>query len=162
MKNLSSDIFSKFSSCCQTRKNRFATAFFCRQISKSCKKLASCCINAFSAGLSALIYFWITIPKAAWTFSPLAVGLTAYGTFSPFALAGLILFAALCKTLPLCKRLSDFQSLIFLYYNTQGCVDFQPTCHWANCLRGFHPSALAELFFWIAHFVSLKSTFPVL
>jgi hypothetical protein len=43
-----------------------------------------------AVGLSALNFLYDPIPKASWTFSPLAVGLTAYGAFSPSALSGLI------------------------------------------------------------------------
>ena len=37
-----------------------------------------------AVGLSALNFLYDPIPKAAWAFSPLAIGLTADGAFSPF------------------------------------------------------------------------------
>ena len=37
-----------------------------------------------SVGLAALCFLYIPTPKAMWTYSPLAVGLTSYGTYSPF------------------------------------------------------------------------------
>ena len=32
-----------------------------------------------------------------------------------------------------------FSPDLFFNCNTQGCVDFQPTCRWANCLRDLQP-----------------------